>query len=110
MAFDQRKDDDRLLSAVRAPELQAVSWLDGPVRLGPLVVHVHLATTAGPLRFRPGLEQTRDVQPDVQPKVLDGRCIAWHEIVEGIQRRPSAGGGGRGTSEYDGIRRPFTTS
>lgn len=39
--------------------------------LGALCIYVDLAATAGVLSFRTGLEQTGDIQPDIEPDPSD---------------------------------------
>jgi hypothetical protein len=54
-----------LLAAERADDRQPVSGANQTVRLRGLIIHFDLAGAARLLRFRPRLEQTCYVQPNI---------------------------------------------
>ena len=67
-----------LLSPLRARDRQPVTRLYGAMRLGALVVDGDLATSTRPLRLRTGLEQTRDIEPDIESGAVSRDVFEWH--------------------------------
>lgn len=66
MLLGQTTDDHVLAPPERPANHDALADADLPMRLGPLISDVHLAALAGLLGLRSGLEQTRDIEPDIQ--------------------------------------------
>jgi hypothetical protein len=66
VAFGKTADDEALLASEWAADEQFVAGADLAIRVAGLTVDVDLASLAGLLRFRPGAEQTGDVEPDVE--------------------------------------------
>lgn len=79
MVLDQVANDDALASAGRPADLDRITGANFTMRFGRLAVHLYFAALAGFLRLRAGLEQTGDVEPDVEthPTIVlarDGRA------------------------------------
>ena len=70
--------DDLLPTAESPGDRDAVPQADFPVRFGPLAVDVNLAALAALLRFGSRLEQTRDVEPDVESESWGWRGPVAH--------------------------------
>src|SRR5437763_14750856 len=68
-------DDDALLAAERTPDCDLIAFAQRAMRFGGLSVHRDLAALAGLLRFRSRSEETRDIEPDVQPNVFEGAHV-----------------------------------
>src|SRR6185503_13415801 len=68
--IDHDADDDVLVAAVGAADADAVAFAHRAVRLGVLAVHRDLAALTPALGLGACLEETRDVQPDVQTKCV----------------------------------------
>ncbi len=66
MRIHYRADDDRLVMAEAPADLDLIPFADDPMGLGVLAIDLDFAALARALGFRPRLEQTRDVEPDVQ--------------------------------------------
>lgn len=66
MALGDAAHDHFLAPSERTRDRDAVALADLAVRLGALSVDVHLAARAGALRLRSRLEETGDVEPDVE--------------------------------------------
>ena len=75
MLIDHDADDDVLDAAVAAADADAIAFAEHAVRLGVLAVDLDLAALARALGFRARLEQTRDVEPDVQANRRRSRQI-----------------------------------
>ncbi len=63
--------DDASVAASRLDD-NAVTGTDGPMRLSMVAVDLHPSTTTGGLRLCPGLEETRHVEPDIEPHGVIG--------------------------------------
>src|SRR3954454_22007549 len=66
MPFGQTFYHQRLLTAERAVYVQPVAHTKLPMRLDALAVHLHLSGGARPLCLGSSLENTSDVQPDIE--------------------------------------------
>src|SRR3989338_4970772 len=66
MLVDDEPDNHVLVTAVRTGDPNAIAVVNRAVRLGGLAVDRDLSAFAGALGFRARLEETRDVEPDVQ--------------------------------------------
>jgi len=64
--FDEKPNDDVLMTTVRATDPNTIAVADETVGLGCLIVDVDLATLTGTFRLRTCLEQARHIEPDVQ--------------------------------------------
>ena len=62
--------DHVLEAAGAAADADAIALTNLAIRLGMVVVDVHLAAFAGALRLGPRLEQARDVEPDVEAEAV----------------------------------------
>src|SRR5712691_2448306 len=67
---DDDADDDVLVAAEGAADADTVTFADHAMRLGVLAVDVDLPALACTLGLRACLEQTGDVQPDVETDTL----------------------------------------
>jgi len=70
MIVNDDADDDVLMAAVRTANANAIAFADGAIRFGGLAVDVDLSALARTLGFRSRLEETRDIQPDVETNSL----------------------------------------
>ena len=75
VAIGHGAHDDPLLAAERPADFQFVAGSDQPVWLRGLSVDVNLAAFAGLLLFRTRPEQTRDIEPDIQPDPVP--LVTW---------------------------------
>src|SRR4051812_8696919 len=79
-------DSDALLAAERTADDEFVARAEQPVRLCRLPVDVDFPRLAGFLRFRPRLEQARDIEPHIEPHALSfGKS---HGVRRSAKRRP----------------------
>jgi len=86
-------DDAYALPAAERPrDLDHVARLDLTVRLRRLAIDVNLPAATGPLRLRSRLEQTRDIEPDVESEGV--RSVFHRSAILGdrsqAMRRPDA--------------------
>jgi len=70
MLIEQEPDDHVLEPPEAAADAKAVAFADGTVGFGVLAIHLHLAALAGAFGFGAGLEEARDVQPDVEARAV----------------------------------------
>jgi hypothetical protein len=66
----QEADDDVLHASLTAIDADAIAFADGAVRFGVIAIDLDLAALAGAFGLRARLEQTRDVEPDVETKAV----------------------------------------
>ena len=70
MLIHQETDDDVLHASMTTIDADAIAFANGAVRFGVIAIDLHLAALAGALGFGARLEQTRDVEPDVETKAV----------------------------------------
>jgi len=90
-------DDDALSLAQGARDLDDVAFLDFAMRLCRVAVDVDLAALDGALGFGPRLEETRDVEPDIETEHRDQEYRNWFRgsEVPGFRGSDTLPAGGR---------------
>ena len=75
MLVDRDTNDHVLRASEASADADAVAFLDRSVRLGAVAIDLHLAALARTFGFGARLEQTRDVEPDVETNAV------WSPVV-----------------------------
>ena len=70
MLVHQEADDDFLHVSLTTIDADAIAFAEGAVRFGVIAINLDLAALAGAFRFGACLEQTRNVEPDVETKAV----------------------------------------
>ena len=82
MPIGESFHDHPLTAAERAGDLEDIAHFDLPVGLDAVAVQRNLAALARALRLRPGLEEARDIEPDVK---TDGFGIHVSRTLYGMR-------------------------
>jgi hypothetical protein len=83
MSIGQPAHEDALLRSQRTTDFNFIPDLQQSIRLRALAVDFDLATRAGVLSFRSRFEETRDIEPDIQPDP------AWVLLAVRVHTKPT---------------------